>query len=431
MTIAQKKHFKKLLFLFLVWPFLSFLTALRTVFNPASQKIILAFSFIFGYTVYVYGGDIVRYGEAFKSIYKYNWSDYFFLIENLLSPDKFRNYTPNAVNTQPDIFAISLQFIISRFTDNPRWFWAIVSTFYTYSVLNLANFTFAKIAKKSYKSYIYIGLWFCFFLVIPFYVGVTGVRYWPALFLFTYFLLRYINQTNAKTIFLLFIPTLIHYSFIIPAVLALVFSFLPKSNTLYKISIILSLTFFYSSNVSSVFDGIREYTSVTDGTQLEQRLNSYTNTDDYERRQKNSQQNNWYVSLRGDLLFYFLVIIGILTAFNILRWEETEFSKLFYHHFIFFMCLALITYNLGSIGRLKNIFIILSSVRFISLFYKNKYSKSFKQLTYVFFLIVIFNTIVNFRAGFYFVDPLLLIHNTFTFLFVESPTSLSEFLIGH
>jgi hypothetical protein len=121
----------------------------------------------------------------------------------------------------------------------------------------------------------------------------------------------------------------------------------------------------------------------------------------------------------------------VLNMFSFLKFKETNFTRNFYHLFIFFMCLALITYNLGSIGRLKNVFILLACLRFVSLCYQNYHNKQFKRVTTLFFFIILFNTIVNFRAGFYFVDPFLLIHNIFTFLFLESDVSLSELIIGH
>jgi hypothetical protein len=431
MTVAQKNHFKKLLFLFLVWPFLSFLTALRTVFNPASQKIILFFSFMYGYTVYLYSGDIINYGESFNIVYGYTWNDYYYLITHLFSVDKFNFYSPNTVNTQPDPFALSLQFFVSRFTDNPRWFWAIVSTFYTYTVLNLANYVYRQNLSLYFKSRYNIFVWASFFLIIPYYVGVTGVRYWPALFLFVYFLLKYANKKSISYVFFLFIPALIHYSFAAPAVFALSINYIPKKKLVYRLSIIAALIIFFGSSLTSIFDFLKNLTSIFDGTQVADRMSSYTDVELLENRQERASGSNWYVSLRGDLLFYFLIIFNLMSSFAILKLKESKFTLKFYHYFVFFMCLALVTYNLGSIGRLKNIFLVLASIRFISLLYINYKNKLFKRYINIFFMIIVFNTIVNFRAGFYFTDPFLLIHNIFTFTLFESSESLSEFIIGH
>lgn len=431
MTIDQKNHFKKLLFLFLVWPFLSFLTALKSVFNPASQKIILFFSFMFGYTVYLYSGDILNYENSFYIVHAYSWNDYYYLITHLFSVDKFNFYSPNTVNTQPDPFALSLQFFVSRFTDNPRWFWAIVSTFYTYTVLNLANYVYRHNFNLYFKSRYNIFVWASFFLIIPFYVGVTGVRYWPALFLFVYFLLKFTKQKTFINLLLLFIPTLIHYSFIAPAIFTLVINFIPRKNKIYQASIVVAIIIFFGSSFTSIFDFLKASSSLVDGTQIEDRLSAYTDVDNFQNRQERSSKTNWYVSLRGDLLFYFLIIFNLIKSFKFLNFKETKFTLQFYHFFVFFMCLALVTYNLGSIGRLKNIFIILASIQFISLLYVNYDNKLFKRYVNIFFLIIVFNTIINFRAGLYSVDPFLLFHNVFTFTVFESSESLSEFIIGH
>ena len=431
MNLVEKNRFKKLLFLFLVWPFLSFLTALNSLFSPSSQKIILLFSFMFGYTVYLYSGDILNYEESFKIVGQYSWEDYRYLITNLFSVDKFDKYSPNTVNTQPDPFAFTLQFLVSRFTDNPRWFWAIVSTFYTYTVLNLANFVYKENYFQYFKSSRNTILWLCFFLVIPFYVGVTGVRYWPALFLFVFFLLNYLKKRTLFTLLLFFIPVLIHYSFFAPVAFVIGIKFIPNRLLIHKISVVISLFFFFTSSFTTIFSFLNEYLTYVEGSQLEERLSSYTNEDLLEQRQEKSSGTNWYVSLRGDLLFYFLIGVNVLNMFSFLKFKETNFTRNFYHFFIFFMCLALITYNLGSIGRLKNVFILLACLRFVSLCYQNYHNKQFKRVTTLFFIIILFNTIVNFRAGFYYVDPFLLIHNSFTFLFVESDLSLSELLIGH
>ena len=431
MNLVEKKRFKNLLLLFLVWPFLSFLTALKSVFNSSSQKIILMFSFMFGYTVYLYSGDILRYEESFEIVYGYSWSDYWYLISNLFSVDKFNIYQPNVVNTQPDPFAFTLQFLVSRFTDNPRWFWAIVSTFYTYTVLNLANFVYKENYSIYLKSYRNTFLWLSFFLVIPFYVGVTGVRYWPALFLFVFFLLNYLKQRTFFSLLLIFTPALIHYSFIAPAAFVIGVKFIPNRLMIHKISVVISILFFFTSSFTGIFSFLNESLTYVEGSQLEDRLSSYTNTESFEQRQEKSSATNWYVSLRSDLLFYFLIGINVLNVFGFFRFRETNFTKNFYHYFIFFMCLALITYNLGSIGRLKNVFIILACIRFISLYNSNYNVKKFKKISTLFIVIILFKTIVDFRAGLYFVDPFLLINNTLTFLFLESDISLSELIIGH
>ncbi len=124
---------------FIFVPFVMFLYALKNFFNRNNQMLILAFSFLYGYSVFLTTGDITRYESTFYEVASYTWDDYYYLLTNFLSVEKDLYYTMNSAINKPDLYSLSLNFIITRFTENPRWFWAFVSIIYTYFIINFLN----------------------------------------------------------------------------------------------------------------------------------------------------------------------------------------------------------------------------------------------------------------------------------------------------
>jgi hypothetical protein len=427
MIKSDKKYY--LFILFLIWPFGTLLLAIRKFTEEHYRFIILLFSILFGYSVYLFSGDILRYEQAFYEIITYEWGDYFHLLLNSFSADKLAGFSKNVVNTQPDVYALSLQFLTSRLTEDPRWFWAIVSLLYTYFFIQFLSEVIKETELvKTIPQIIFISY---LVLLIPYYYGVTGVRFWTAVFIFMLCVMRYIRYQDAKYIIIAAFTILVHYAFILPVGLLLFYRFIPSNRYVIAAMMIVSIGFFAASSNTQILTTIENNMGIFSGTAIEDRADSYTNQDILEAKQERGDERNWYVKLRGDSILFFLIILFPLEAMGVFGWKTNEFTRRLFPMILLFFCITLLTYNLGSIGRFKNIFYLLCLVNYSVLAGLNPKSRSLNLVAYFLAPLLLLHLLVTFRALFYWIDPLLIIGNPIVIYLFRSDESLSEFIVGH
>ena len=417
--------------LFIIWPFGTFLYALNNIFSKNSQLIVLVFSFLFGYSVFFNsGGDILRFKDTFEVVTYYTWDDFIYLLTNPLDLNRHNLYELNSINSKPDIYALFLSFFISRFTDDPRWFWAFASAIYTFTVLNLFNSLKGEfcILKNNFSQNIFlIGL----FLIVPFYVGVTGIRFWPALFIFTTYAIKFYNKRKLKYVLLTSLSMLFHYSFFFPFIIFLLFSIIPNNRLIHKVLLIIGIAFLSISSITTSLKLFNSVSSNFEETTIERSMESYGNEELVEQRNEISENKNWYVKFRSFVVYFALIFIAVLDIFGILKFKENNFSYKTFPLYLIFLLLSLFTNQLGSIGRFQYVFYLLFFSRFLILSGIQPNNNRFKWIAYVLLPVISLHAIVSFRAGFYYVEPTLLINNSIAIFFTHSDISLSEFLIGH
>ena len=430
MEVYRKRNLFYLWIIFLISPFFAFLIALKKGFNTYYQPIILGFSFLFGYSVFFWGGDILRYAATYEIVKNYSWSDFWFILSHRFDAEALSRYPANLVNRKPDIYALVLQFFVSRFAESNRLFFALVSLIYTKFFLMFLNMVYTKLEIRPKKVLHYVFIVFLI-VIIPFYVGVTGIRFWTALFLFIYFVLRYFDTPKFKFIILSGLSLLIHYSFFVPFTILVLFHVVPVKRFTAKILVAFSLLVFFVSSTTSIMNSIEDVLYFTEGTTIEGEVQGYTNEELLDQRKERNSTNNWYVSLRSDSLFYVLILFMSLEFFGILKLNDTDFTRRLYPLLVLFFCLTLLTYHLGSLGRFKNIFYLLTFARYVLIFPGNINVFLFRLMGYILIPVLILYILVTFRVGLYFVDSYLIINNSIGVFFLNSSESISEFLVGH
>ncbi|MFN3754471.1 EpsG family protein [Flavobacterium sp.] len=415
--------------IFFIFPFLGFYKGVKDFFSAKYRYGILFFAFWFGYSVFQYSGDVTRYASDFSFFAQYSWSDLWHLIVNFSDESlKFSFLKRTTYNSKPDIFAVTLGFLVSRFTENPRWFFAIVSVIYVYFILKFLDEVVRFTGKHNTKGWrIYFA---ALVFIVPFYVGVTGIRFWPALFLFGIMLLRYFNTKEKKYIFYTLSAVLIHYTFIVPCLIAMIAVTVKVNRRIFKLLIFMGIVYVLLSSTTSSLDFIKNALSFFQNDTISNATSGYVDEDSIIKKSTNLATKNWYVVWRSNLINAFFFSFFILDFFRLNKWKEIKQNKSFETVYCFFFILALFTFNLGSLGRFVYLFYFLVIIRILMYQAVNKNDEMIR-LSYFFVPIMLLHIIVSFRAGFYYVDPFLLISPSPALLFVQSPVSLSEFLIGH
>lgn len=415
--------------LFFLFPFIGLYNGIKHFPQSKYRYGLLFFAFWFGYSVYFYGGDIISYHDDYALLVRYSWNDFFHIILNFNNDTlKFAQVSFNTFNAKPDFYAVTLGFLVSRFTENPRWFFAIASVIYFYLIMKFLDQAMIFTGNKKSKG------WLLFFLalvlIVPFYVGVTGIRFWPALFLFSWMLLKYINSGQNKYIFFTAFSILFHYTFLFPVTIAYLIKFIKINKTFFKIFILIGIVYALLSTTTSSLNFIRDTLNLFGSDTINNATTAYLDENELGKRVSNFNATNWYVSWRGHLLNLYFILFFIIDFFEFNSWEKVKANTHFDKLYQFFFIVALFTFNLDSLGRFVYVFYILIIIRIISLQYNDTYNKL--HIWNILFLpILILHVLVTFRAGFYYIDPLLFISPSPALLFIHSNISLSEFLIGH
>lgn len=426
MVSENKKY---LILLSIVFPFLGFILACKNFFVRNSQFSILFFSFWFGYMVVFNGGDIVSYHEAFPELISYSFDDFWHLIVNSLNEDKKYLIVPeNVFNSKPDIFALSLGFLVSRFTENERWFFALVSLIYTYFSLKFFQEVFKFTGRSNTKLWKLLLLFLI--TIVPFYVGVTGVRFWVALFLYMFLLMRYVNTGKMVYFVLVFTTVLIHYTFLFPILILAIVIFIPIPSRLMRILVLIALVYYALSSSTNIIGSIQESLSYF-GDSVSSNAEAYTDQEDIAARNAAVADANWYVKFRGDIITYFFIGIFAIDYFGLVSYRKDKLPRLFEKLYLLFFIIAMLTNGLGSLSRFIYVFYLISIIRLLWLCNYNESNALFLKLPKVLFPILMLHILVVLRSGLYFVDPVLLFGNPIVYLYIQSGLNVSEILVGH
>jgi hypothetical protein len=424
----SNKSVRYLTLLMLYLPFLPFLYSVFNIRNIKYHGILLIFSFLYGYSVYMYSGDVVQYNMAFSEMVNLRWGDFGNLLLGGYVP-KYNTEEVALVSGQPDIYASTLMFAVSRITDNSRWFFAVVSLIYTWLCLGFLREVYKEL---NWNNSLPQKIFFIFLLlIVPFYVGVTGVRFWTALFLFMIYAIKTIRGNNLQYILLSALSILIHFSFILPVMMLIMYKFINLKRSISSILIVASFGLFIFSSSTQVLNTVGSTSALFKDTTIETRVSSYGNADLLAERQQSEPQDNWYVTLRVKAILYSLLFAFLLEYFGLLKWQSNVFLDRLYPFYILSVIITLFTYNLGSLGRFVYIFYLLSFIRYTVIAGFNPKNKPIRVLSYIIAPVLLLHIAVIFRAGFYTVDPFLIIGNPFVIFLVQSSQSLSELLVGH
>lgn len=414
---------------FFLFPVFGLFNGIKYFFKSHYRYGILFFAFWFGYSVFFYSGDVVAYRDDFAILVNYSWDDFIHVIINFNNETlKFVGIIPCTYNSKPDFFAFILGFLVSRFTENPRWFFAFVSVIYFYLMLRFLDEVpkFTGIVKSKGWKLFFVGL----VIIVPFFVGVTGVRFWTALFLFAWMLMKYINTGSKKYLFCSAFSILFHYTFIFPVVVSLIATLIQINRKVFKILVIIGIVYVLLSSTTNSLDFIKNTLEFFDNDTVSKVSSSYLDEDGLAKKVVSSNDGNWYVNARVQFLNLFFLVFFIVDFFNFNRWKQVTRNIVFDNLYQLFFIVSLFTFNLGSLGRFIYIFYLLVLIRILQLqTLENR--TLLKKWNYIFLPILLLHLFVSFRSGFYYIDPLLLIAPSISLLFIHSDISLSQFLVGH
>jgi len=198
--------------LFLIWPFVAALAALKHYKKPWAKNVAWAFVGFFGFTFAIgaasQGNDIVRYVSEYQALYNvhFTW-------------DKAVDYFQ--YSGEIDILRTLIAVVFSRFTDSQAVLTGVYGIIFGYFFTRNMWYVLERLEGRI-KPYTLI-LFACFFLAVPIW-NINGFRMWTAAHVFLFGILPYLFEGKKKGLLVASASVLVHFSFIVPVSLLIIHS---------------------------------------------------------------------------------------------------------------------------------------------------------------------------------------------------------------
>lgn len=389
-------------------PFISLLYSYKNKRTPWMKYV---FWIAFSYTglVFIYnpiGGtnaDFIRYAE-----------DFLYLATNDLSFwDFFNNY--NKTGTSFDFAFPLLMYITSFFSDEPKYFFLLVSTIYGFFYSHNLWFVFERLPKK-YNIYISILL-VLFTLVVPFW-GLA--RIWLAIQVFIFGILPFIVDNDKSKLIWIFLSPLIHFSAIFALGASIIYLFAPKKNVFLLVFFTISILI-NEVDLNAIRNIIDTYLPY-----LSDKASSYANEDYAEYR--SSQTFSFQVVLARYIKQYGIITLSYLVFYCLRKgYSKNKKAIALFKYSIFMLSASNILALVPSGGRYISLsnFILLPSIIFILL---NIDDKLVKQIYSTLSVVIIFTILFDIRLIIDYYGISLIIGNFFTGIFLNDNVPLIDYL---
>ncbi len=271
--------------LFIIWPFMAALASLKHYNKPWAKNVAWAFVAFFGFTFAIgsanEGNDIVRYIAEYQALYNthFTWEkaiDYF------------------QYSGEIDILRTLIAVVFSRFSDSQAVLTGVYGIIFGYFFSRNMWFVLERLEGKI-KPYTVL-LFACFFLAVPIW-NINGFRMWTATHVFLFGLLPYLFDGYKRGLWISCTAVLVHFSFIVPVSLLIMYSFVGSWLTLYFGMYL--FTFFISEiDLGMINRYVENYTPEI----FQERTKYYRRESKMEAMAEETAQRSWHIAYYGRAL---------------------------------------------------------------------------------------------------------------------------------
>ena len=373
---------------FFISPFFSMVFSFLDFTSANAKNIFWAFCTFYGLT-YAIGiesssSDITRYVLELQLLFQ----------QDQYSIADIINYF--IASGEVDILRTILSYIISRFTDSQPVLTMVYGFIFGFFFSRNIWYIFSFIGQKLtlLEKILILSL----ILVVPIWL-LGGFRMWTAFHVFLYGLLPYILENRKKSLLFVYLSFLVHFSFLVPIFILLIYFVLGNQIKLYFFIFIISI---FITNVDVTI--VNRYVELYMPTLLVERTSSYRGEDKVAQLKENIENStkNWYAIWYRKImswaliliLFYFFLFANPLIKFI------SEWQKLFSLTLIYYS-IANVLMNLPSGGRFLSISIFLTLTMLILYLNQFKNDSKLKSLLLVLSPSFLLFIVVSIRLSFY------------------------------
>lgn len=377
---SSVSSYRNYFLLFVIWPFMAFITALSNYRHKEAKRIVYLFLIYYGLTFVIAqtGMDSYQYVRRFEYNATLPFSDFFKIVSGLYSSD-----------TTVDILEPFISFIVSRFTDDYRFLFAAYAALFGFFYLKSINLLYSRYEKNpGWNSLIFMIF---FIIVIPI-TSINAPRMWIAAWMFFFGAYHVILNRDPRYFLLTFGGCLMHWSYILVNVILVIYYFVGNRNFIYFPIVLLS--FIFPNGLVPFFT----WASGNSGAALQLRYSGYSSEDYNLAVMEDLQQTRWFVNISNDIVFYYL-----LFALIIIYLMHRKLMNLTAENNLFsFLLLFLAFVNFGTpfpdFARFKIIFLLFATF-YIFLFLMKLPGNRINLLTISGLFPMALFTAIQFRVG--------------------------------
>lgn len=362
--------------------------------------LILFFTFVGLAFLFTTGSDVSRYVEVFQTITK-----------ERISLTDYYNSRPSA--QQIDYYTIFMTWFLSRLTSNPHVYLGILAFVPTVFLAQNVLYISGKCSDSSRFRFLLLIL-----VLTPNVLFLTH-RWWTALQIFLFGMLPYVLDGKMKRLWICLLAVVVHFSFLFPSILLLLYVFLPKKIVLPYL-VVFIVTYFVST---LNFDFVSNIINQLLPTNYADRSVMYLSND-------GDIAEEWASNI---LLSLHNFLNLIFTIFVFLRLKIEMKSNDFLRH------LLIISLIMASFAQLANItdwgwrYFDLSNFLFMSFFViiaaNQQFYKKLKILYRLSYLFFCFFLVVFVHHLFAVISPTnLFVGNYFTVWLIDEEVSVLEYI---
>jgi len=376
-SITNSVHY---LVLFILWPFLAFISAIVNYRDKNSKRVVYIFLVYYGLTFVLgnIGVDAERYAEELKQTAALPFSDFFEIVGGI--------YTDTTV----DIVQPLVTFIVSRVTNEYSILfavWAAIYGFFYLKSINLLHNSYRE--NPGWNALIFMT----FFIFIMPITSMGGIRMPLATWIFFYGAYHVILNRDPRYLLLALSASLVHWSFLSANAILVIYFFAGNRNFIY-ITIVL-LSFILPGLLSPVFQKL----AFSLGGPLQDRYEDYSSEGFITGMQESYEAAPWFISIGSNLCFYFFILAIIVIQLTgrklvIEKAEKNLFS---------FLMLFLAFVNFGKViptfgNRFQDTFYLFATL-YVFLYFMKKPGHKISFLTLIGLFPMFVFAAVMFRVG--------------------------------
>lgn len=409
--VQTRTRVRTIYLVFLVWPFLSVISALKNFRQPYAKNIIWLFITFYGATM-VFVSDALDGARIISSFNEASQSG-FNLVDNYFIEGGYL-----------DILQPFLLYAVSKVTQDTRILFAclgfIFGFFYSRNLWFLIGIT----KDRDRRVLIFI---FLFSLIIPFW-EINGFRMWTAAHILFYGISRYLYYGDKKFLFISLLSPLVHFSFFFAVIVIMLF-------LLFRPSIKLSfLIFFIACAIQELNLDIRAFQSFFPTT-LQSKIEGYGNIEWAESVRKMHETMHWYAKLYNPVIEYLLDSIMLLIFIFSRKIEFKNIDRNQSSFISFSLWFAAFSRLLSAMPFGDNYrFVIISNLfltaTIIIIFTVRLRELNLKNLYFITLFFIGFYSIVQIRIGFDRIGISTFMTNPLTLWFFEDSKPLIVFIKG-
>lgn len=377
-VISNSKHY---LLLFLIWPFLAFITALANYGKKESKTVVYIFLIYYGFN-FVNSNEAVdafRYALSLKINAQLPFSDFFKIVGGIYATD-----------TSLDIIEPLVSFIVSRFTSNFGVYFAVWAAIFGFFYLKSINLLYERHRENPGWNTMIMLVFFIMILPIT---SISGVRMWTAAWVFFYGAYHVVLYRNPKYILLTLAASLLHWSFFSANAILLIYFFVGNRNLVY---VPLALSSFV---LPQIFAPIFQIISLRMGGAFQNRYEGYSSEGYVLAHQDSLAQASWFLQIGNNIVFYFLLLSIVVIQIRTFKTEKEKEMKNLFSFLLLFLTFVNIGIAIPSLGSRFQIIFFLFATLYVFLFFQKIQGNRINLLTLLGLFPIALYSAITFRLG--------------------------------